>query len=177
MRYVDEVQAYSPKLGGQGDGYVIGPTKTERIRRVPISAFLNYALAKHKEQQSQRIRSAKDYSNKSLVVADSKGNVPDLKYVRTYMRKLVARAGVHYIPPKNLRRTCISLMASLGIPMQVIQQIVGHASMSTTAEHYVRTFSEDIYLAANLLDKNLHENSKLTWTGSAALPSFAQVNP
>jgi len=72
---------------------------------VATTPYLNAKLMIHSATQQLRISSTKGYNTHSnLVVADSMGNVPDLKYIRRYMHKVADRAGVPRIPPKNLRR-------------------------------------------------------------------------
>lgn len=153
-----------PKGGGcVSIGSIIKRYRAEHglsLREFAERCGLNKALATHKIKQEGRIATTKGYDKKAdLVVADQLGGVADIKYIRRYMHRVADRAGVHRIPPKNLRSTNISLMASLGTSLSVIQQLVGHASVSTTADHYVRVFDEDVQRAVNSLHDSLHDNN------------------
>lgn len=140
---------------------VLGPTKTEQIRAVPTTPYLMDKLTIHRVNQAIRIANTRNYNTEAnLVVADAMGNVPNLGYIRKYMRDVAQRAGVHYIPPKNLRSTYISLLSAIGVPMPVIQESVGHASPNTTSQHYIRVFNQNLRQAASLLYQHLHNESR-----------------
>lgn len=135
----------------------IGGTKTEQARRVAATPYLHAKLAVHNATQQLRIANTAGYDTEAdLVVADSMGHVPDLNYIRKYMRSVAQRAGVHPIPPKNLRSTWVSLMGDLGIPLTVIQKGAGHSSPDVTAKHYTRVFDASLTEAAKIYHDHLH---------------------
>lgn len=139
------------------EAFIIGTTKTDEERLAPTTPYLLGKLTVHKVNQEYRIANTAGYNRAAnLVVADAMGNVPDLNYIRKYMRRVAKRAGVHYIPPKNLRSTYISLMGDLGIPIPTIQEAVGHASPEMISKHYLRVFSESLKQAATLYHERLH---------------------
>lgn len=139
------------------DDFNIGLTKSERSRHVATTPYLNAKLMIHSATQQLRISSTKGYNTHSnLVVADSMGNVPDLKYIRRYMHKVADRADVPRIPPKNLRSTWISLMNDLGMPLPLIQQAAGHSSPEVTSKHYIRIFDDSLKEAAQIFHRRLH---------------------
>lgn len=135
----------------------IGGTKTEQARRVATTPYLHAKLTVHNATQQIRTSNTKGYNKKgNLVVADSMGNVPDLRYIRRYMHRVARRAGVHPIPPKNLRSTWVSLMGDLGIPLTLIQKGAGHSSPEITAKHYTRVFDASLKQAAMIYHERLH---------------------
>ena len=137
----------------------IGTTKTEQERHVATTPYLVDKLRVHKTQQEIRAALTADYNRKAnLVVADATGNVPDLRYIRRYMHRVADRAGVHRIPPKNLRSTWVSLMGDLGIPLTVIQKGAGHSSPEVTSKHYTRVFDASLKEAATIYHNHLHGN-------------------
>lgn len=137
--------------------YKIGSTKTTKSRRVPTTPHLIDKLTVHRINQELRITNTAGYNREAnLVVADTRGNVPNLNYIRKYMRGVAKRAGVHYIPPKNLRSTYISLLTSLGVPLSVVQESVGHSSPEVTSQHYIRVFEDNLRQAAMMLHQRLH---------------------
>lgn len=138
--------------------YTLGPTKTEQDRLVATTPYLMDKLTTHRINQEIHISRTRRYNKDAgLVVADKMGNVANLNYIRKYMRQLAGKAGVQYIPPKNLRSTHISLLTALGVPLSVIQEQVGHEDgSSVTSEHYVRVFSASLKNAATLLHQRLH---------------------
>lgn len=55
-------------------------------------------------------------------------------YVRTLLPRLAAQAGIDKrVHPHGLRHTCAAEMAAEGLPMPLIQQQLGHASLHTTS--------------------------------------------
>jgi integrase len=135
----------------------IGGTKTEQARRVATTPYLHAKLTVHSATQQLRIENTAGYDTEAgFVVADSMGRVPDLNYIRKYMRQVARRAGVHPIPPKNLRSTWASLMGALGIPLSLIQQAAGHSSPDTTSRHYVRVFDASLKEASKIYHDRLH---------------------
>lgn len=137
----------------------IGGTKTEQARRVATTPYLMDKLTVHQINQQLRIANTAGYDTEAgLVVADSMGNVPDLRYIRRYMHRVADRAGVHRIPPKNLRSTWVSLMGDLGIPLTVIQKGAGHSSPEVTSKHYTRVFDASLKEAATIYHNHLHGN-------------------
>lgn len=137
--------------------YTLGTTKTEEPRLVATTPYLMDKLAVHKSNQRRRIIRTAGYNrDANLVVADAMGNVPDLSYTRKYMHRVAKRAGVHPIPPKNLRSTYLSLMNDLGIPLTVVQKAAGHSSPDVTTQHYIRVFDERLKAAAEIYHERLH---------------------
>jgi integrase len=137
--------------------FKIGPTKTEQSRAVATTPYLVEKLTVHRVNQELRIANTRGYKDNNLIVADQFGHVAYLNYLRRYMARVAERAGVPYIPPKNLRSTYISLLTSLGIPLSVIQQAVGHSSPEVTSKHYIRVYDASLREAARVLHEHLHE--------------------
>lgn len=128
--------------------FTLGTTKTEEERFVPTTPYVIEKLTTHKVNQEMRIMNTAGYNkNANLVIADAKGNVPDLGYIRKYMAQVAERAGVHYIPPKNLRSTYISLMQDIGIPIATVQESVGHSSPEVTNKHYLHVFNASLKMS------------------------------
>ncbi len=139
------------------EAFNLGVTKTEEPRAVPTTPYLIEKLTQHKVNQELRIVNTAGYNRSvNLVVADAMGNVPDLNYIRKYMRRVAKRAGVHYIPPKNLRSTYISLLGDLGIPLSLIQEAAGHSSPEVTSKHYLHVFNASLKEAAKVYHEHLH---------------------
>lgn len=55
----------------------------------------------------------------------------------------VARSGVRPINLHGLRHSMATLAVSLGVPMRVLQQLLGHASFSVTAGTYAHVLRDD----------------------------------
>ncbi len=81
-------------------------------------------------------------------ISDIINNVPrDFDVVRR-------RAGVKKCTLHDLRRSAITNWAQK-LPIQVVQQLAGHASMATTRKYYLAVRSEDLASANMLLNSIL----------------------
>lgn len=155
------------------DDFKLGLTKNENERYLAITPFVAERLRHHKQEQRERIIKTKDYNRENnFVVADRKGHVPNLTYIRKYIATVAKKAGVPAIPPKNLRSTHISLMSDFGIPLPTIQKQAGHSQGShVTRQHYIRTYAESVRHAAMVFHDQLH---KTDGEEKANLPNFTQ---
>ena len=108
---------------GKG-GLVTKPTKSRKERRVPILEPLRPVL--------ERLAEGKEPEAQLLV--GPKGGVLTTATVRdaTNWDKIVANLGLPDLTRHGLRHTGATWMADAGVPLHVLQEILGHASMETT---------------------------------------------
>lgn len=108
---------------GKG-GLVTKPTKSRKERRVPILEPLRPVL--------ERLTEGKEPEAQLLV--GPKGGVLTTATVRdaTNWDKIVANLGLTDLTRHGLRHTGATWMADAGVPLHVLQEILGHASMETT---------------------------------------------
>ena len=108
---------------GKG-GLVTKPTKSRKERRVPILEPLRPVL--------ERLTEGKEPEAQLLV--GPKGGVLTTATVRdaTNWDKIVANLGLPDLTRHGLRHTSATWMADAGVPLHVLQEILGHASMETT---------------------------------------------
>ncbi|MEO7016935.1 MAG: site-specific integrase [Leifsonia sp.] len=108
---------------GKG-GLVTKPTKSRKERRVPILEPLRPVL--------ERLAEGKAPEDQLLV--GPKGGVLTTATVRdaTNWDAIVAGLGLPDLTRHGLRHTGATWMADAGVPLHVLQEILGHASMETT---------------------------------------------
>nr|WP_218681853.1 site-specific integrase [Microbacterium flavum] len=108
---------------GKG-GLVTKPTKSRKERRVPILEPLRPVL--------KRLAEGKAPDDQLLV--GPKGGVLTTATVRdaTNWDAIVAGLGLPDLTRHGLRHTGATWMADAGVPLHVLQEILGHASMETT---------------------------------------------
>jgi integrase len=104
-------------------GHVTAP-KGGRGRRVPMTGALTAALLAHRHLRGPRVLYADD------------GGVPTPKIVRMWMERAQRRAG---LPVKGgvhvLRHSFCSHLAMRGAPAKAIQELAGHANLTTTMRY------------------------------------------
>ena len=108
---------------GKG-GLVTKPTKSRKERRVPILEPLRPVL--------ERLTDGKEPADSLLV--GPKGGYLTTATVRdaTNWDGVVAKLGLPDLTRHGLRHTGATWMADAGIPLHVLQDILGHASLETT---------------------------------------------
>lgn len=108
---------------GKG-GLVTKPTKSRKERRVPILEPLRPVLE----------RLAEGKKPEAQLLVGPKGGVLTTATVRdaTNWDKIVANLGLPDLTRHGLRHTGATWMADAGVPLHVLQEILGHASMETT---------------------------------------------
>ncbi|WP_231579566.1 site-specific integrase [Dermacoccus sp. PE3] len=108
---------------GKG-GLVTKPTKSRKERRVPILEPLRPVL--------ERLTEGKEPEDQLLV--GPKGGYLTTATVRgaTNWDSIVAKLGLPDLTRHGLRHTGATWMADAGVPLHVLQDILGHASMETT---------------------------------------------
>ncbi|WP_243123826.1 tyrosine-type recombinase/integrase [Thermaerobacter sp. FW80] len=135
-----------------GKRFVLAQTKTGRGRQVPLPPVAVDALRRHRARQAQErllVGSAwcNDYG--ALVFTTAVGTpVRPENLVRRHFKPVLERAGLAPIPFHALRHTCATLMLQAGIPMKVVQSVLGHASISTTADIYMHVDANFLATAA-----------------------------
>jgi integrase len=139
-RWIDVRRAFSD-VGGR---IVLGTPKSHQSRTVPVPRFPAYELANHVTGKH-----ADD-----LVFTTPGGSVLRLSNWRpaTFLPAR-ARAGlsdrsrIH-----DLRHTAASLMIQASYPPKMLQEIMGHASITTTLDLYGHLYPRDMDRYADRLD-------------------------
>lgn len=95
-------------------------TKGRRVRRIPVAASLVAALKASRHLRSERVLSREG------------GEPLTQKIVRTMVQRVERRAGLRPLGVHALRHTFCSHLAMRGVPARAIQDLAGHAHLSTT---------------------------------------------
>jgi integrase len=77
--------------------------------------------------------------------------------LRLRFRRLLAQAGLPQIRLHDLRHGAASLMLAQGVPMKTIQEILGHSSISITADLYAHLGEQLKREAADAMDALMGE--------------------
>jgi integrase len=113
---------------------VIGATKTNTVRTVPIAKDLLPLLEKQLEGKSPL----------SPLFARSDGKVLDYNnFMSRIFRPAVKRLGYSNVSFHSLRHTTASLLISQGAPVTAVSGILGHASTQMTLDVYGHLYKDD----------------------------------
>jgi integrase len=129
-------------------GLVYGSPKTAKgRRRIPLAGSTVAALRTHRRAQaSERIATGPAWHDEGLVFCGQDGRPLDPDSVSQSFERLAARAGLPRIRFHDARHTAATLLLSAGVHPKVVQERLGHATISTTLDtysHVVQGLGED----------------------------------
>lgn len=143
--FVNSTISINKALKREKNVYVIGDTKTHTSRIIPISNSLADQLKKHKNYQNiLKLRYGSLYIEN--IFDDKKYNLIFTKECGEYiipsrfLQRLKRRCNYYNINKNirwhDLRHTNATLLIKQGVNMKIIQERLGHAQFSTTADIY-----------------------------------------
>lgn len=121
----------------EGHEIISEGTKRGAGRRVAIAAPLAALLRRHRIAQAERrLAHGAGWWDHGLVF--DRGDGLWLKQNEARERLIVAcrRAGVPYVTAHGMRHTAASLLLAAGTPTKIVADMLGHASVTTTADIY-----------------------------------------
>jgi integrase len=126
---------------------VLMPPKTAKSRRtIPLPAIAVQALdATRKQQLAERMKAGKP-GREGLVFTTADGIPYRGENMAPRLHRITARLGVPKVTVHDLRHSCATVLYSLGVPIEVIADILGHSSTRVTADlyrHRVEALAED----------------------------------
>lgn len=143
----------------RGQGLVFTPTKTHRSQRaIELSAPAVDALRRHRKAQAERrLILGPDWHDIGIVFPGPFGRpMHPAHFYRWHFQRLVKRAGVPSIRFHDLRHTCATLLLASGVNPKVVQERLGHATISVTMDTYSHVLPGLQRAAAEALDQVLH---------------------
>ena len=120
-------------------GLVFSEPKTERSRRtVHLTAMAIDALKKHHlKQQQLKGYGEPGWNEQNLVFCNHAGKPFDhSSLMKDYFHPLLVKAGLPSIRFHDLRHTAATLMFQLDVHPKVVQEMLGHSSISVTLDTY-----------------------------------------
>jgi integrase len=120
------------------DALTYGPPKTSRgRRRIDLDPATVSALREHRRRQLEdRLAFGPGYIDADLVFARADGSPLDPDVVSRSFERLARRVGLTPIRFHDLRHTHATLALAAGIHPKVVQERLGHSSVSITLDLY-----------------------------------------
>ncbi|MBD0327863.1 MAG: site-specific integrase [Pyrinomonadaceae bacterium] len=119
-------------------GYIFEPPKNGKGRAIKLTQAASDALRGHLERQLEEIDGSGDnYQDQGLIFPSRKGtpmNARDL--TGRSFKPILKRAGLPDIRLHDLRHTCATLMLCEGVHVKLVQELLGHATISITLDTY-----------------------------------------
>ena len=139
-----------------GKGYFFKEPKRESLRDIPMPLPLNAVLRKiAKEQESikeiYKESESEDYKNHDLVFCNYDGSPMDGTGVNKRFKRLLVKNGFNKITFHGLRHTFATMCRAAGMNLGDVQDLLGHADISTTKKMYTHVEIEPLRKAMDIL--------------------------
>jgi integrase len=133
--------------------FVEPKSKTSK-RPIPLTQLAVTSLRAHRVRQlEERLLAGSRWEEQNLVFPNTEGKPFDEGNMVKAFHKALQRAGLPKIRFHELRHTCASLLLSQGVPMKVVQELLGHSDYYLTANTYSHVVPELKREAADLLEE------------------------
>ncbi len=139
---------------------LIGTPKTARAsRRISLSKESVASLKAHRHRQTERgLELGSAYRSGDLVFPSEDGSLQDPRLVLFRFKTLVKRFGVPALTFHDLRHTHATLLLAGGVHPKVVQERLGHASITVTMDIYSHVLPSIQEAAAAKIDEILDES-------------------
>ena len=138
--------------------FVLAEVKTEKSRRtMRLPDVCATALRTHQvRQRAERERIATAWGNSwDLVFTEEDGSPLSRHAVSMRFKRLLKREGISKHRFHDLRHTAATLLLSQGVPLRVLQELLGHSQLATTADIYTHVLPVLMADAAAKMDEVL----------------------
>lgn len=133
------VVEYSSVESGENLSAKDSTKNTASLRTLPLAPLFRDKLLKLKERQLANMKLYKSsYSkeHKDYICVDELGRLLRPGYISGMFPKFLKKNGLRKVRFHDLRHSTASLLLANGVPMKQIQEWLGHADFSTTANIY-----------------------------------------
>jgi integrase len=119
-------------------GMIVSEPKTKSSRRrIVLAEIAVNALKVHYEVQKQRKEAARDiWEENNLVFCNRSGKYLLPETFHKQFKNLLRKGGLPDIRLHDLRHSAASLLLAMGVHPKVVQELLGHSSISTTLDVY-----------------------------------------
>jgi len=122
-------------------GFVIGEPKTAKSRRMIILPdFVVEKLKAHRTLQLEiRLQAGSTWVDNDLVFCNKRGGFVSRQTIVYQFNKVLKDVGFPHMRFHDLRHSAATLLLSMGVNLKVVQEILGHSTISVTANIYSHT--------------------------------------
>ncbi len=138
---VDNVVTVTHTLQRIGGRLELGPVKTDGSRRkLAASEQVAEVFRQHRRRQADERKEARDrWQDQGLVFTTKLGTAIEPRNMNRHLDRLCAQAGVPRIRFHDMRHSCTTLLYDQGVPIEHIQDVLGHSSPTVTKTIYVES--------------------------------------
>ena len=131
----------------KGRGLVLGPTKGRKPRTIVLPAPLLTELKAHrKAQAAERLAAGDRWHDLDYLFPWPDGRPVDPREDRNHWKRLIGEAKVPDVHGHTARHTAATMLLAVGVPIEVVKEILGHSSITVTQIYQHRV--SDLHLDA-----------------------------
>jgi integrase len=137
IRIEQTIQRLRARIAGKA-GYHVGAPKTKLSRRlIVVPEVLIPMLRRHRARQAElRLAAGTAWHDSGLVFTGRNGGPLDARALRTEFAALIERAGVSKVRFQDLRHSAASLLLAQGVSLRAVMELLGHSTITLTANTY-----------------------------------------
>ncbi len=137
----------------KGSAPVLTPPKNATSNRVlPLSPALLFLLRRHRARQAEeRLAAGPLWQDNDLMFPRPDGTLTLPCTAAQIFDRLLKRAGLGHLTPHGLRHTAATTLIRAGIDPAHVAAQLGHSSVTTTLETYVKTSEDRLRDGADIL--------------------------
>jgi integrase len=130
--------------GTAGSNPVFGTPKGDKIRRILMTKKIKTELAKQQmEQNIVRSEAGDFWRDFGLVFTVNNGGPIDRKNLQDrFFNPIIAKLGLPKMRIHDMRHSAGTLLYDLGVPLDIIQEVLGHSSPTITKQLYLHSSIE-----------------------------------
>lgn len=122
---------------------ILEPKTKSSIRSIPMMQSTYDVLLLQKERQKQDKEQYKDiYMDNGFVFAKPDGRYISPREMNNYFNKFLKKYDIKSVRFHDLRHTYASIMLEAGVSAKVIQELLGHSTITTTLDIYTHISEE-----------------------------------
>lgn len=128
----------SLKLRVGGQWYTTPPKTETSVRAIALTDALVKGLEDHRRRQLEmRLKAGADWTDANFIFTDEVGEPLKIAAVRKIHRRICEAAELSpAFKLKVSRHSCASALLNDGVPLKMVSDRLGHASIKTTADIY-----------------------------------------
>lgn len=132
-----------------GQPVVVDDLKTQSAKRtIQLPADVAAWLADHRAAQVAERLAAPSWGDDRLMFTSTTGTVLDPPNVRRDLARICRETELPEVRPNELRHSCASLLADLGVPNEQIADLLGHTTTRMVDQHYRHRLRPVVDIAA-----------------------------
>lgn len=145
----------------KGRGIIeIEPKTAHSRRKIALPSFVLDLLQKHRATQRElRQKAGPSWQEKDLVFCVWHGGYIHPSFLDRVFQRLVKKAGLPHLRFHDLRHSAVTILLGMGVPAQVVQEIVGHSDISVTLGIYGHVLPGQQAKAMDKWDSTLGDSS------------------